>query len=263
LFNKAYSLRVYGRVQRVGFRRYVLDLAQDLNLSGYVKNLSDGSVEIFVQGEEEKLSKFLESIKQPPPPAKIREIKEEETSEKTEIKEFRIVYGEIADELQEGFGAMQTTFYEYWKEFRDYREEFRDYRNEFRDYREEFRDYWKEFRDYREEFRDYRNEFRDYRNEFRDYREEFRDYWKEFRDYREEFRDYRNEFRDYREEFRDFAKRTDENFKLILNKYGEISEKMTIILETLIKESKETREMLNETMRLLKEALERLPRAKD
>jgi acylphosphatase len=221
-------LRVYGRVQRVGFRRYVLDLAQDLNLSGYVKNLSDGSVEIFVQGEEEKLSKFLESIKQPPPPAKIREIKEEETSEKTEIKEFRIVYGEIADELQEGFGAMQTTFYEYWKEFRDYREEFRDYRNE-----------------------------------FRDYREEFRDYWKEFRDYREEFRDYRNEFRDYREEFRDFAKRTDENFKLILNKYGEISEKMTIILETLIKESKETREMLNETMRLLKEALERLPRAKD
>jgi acylphosphatase/soluble cytochrome b562 len=207
-------LRVYGRVQRVGFRRYVLDLAQDLNLSGYVKNLSDGSVEIFVQGEEEKLSKFLESIKQPPPPAKIREIKEEETSEKTEIKEFRIVYGEIADELQEGFGAMQTTFYEYWKEFRDYREEFRDYR-------------------------------------------------KEFRDYREEFRDYRNEFRDYREEFRDFAKRTDENFKLILNKYGEISEKMTIILETLIKESKETREMLNETMRLLKEALERLPRAKD
>jgi acylphosphatase len=214
-------LRVYGRVQRVGFRRYVLDLAQDLNLSGYVKNLSDGSVEIFVQGEEEKLSKFLESIKQPPPPAKIREIKEEETSEKTEIKEFRIVYGEIADELQEGFGAMQTTFYEYWKEFRDYREEFRDYRSE----------------------------FRDYRSEFRDYREEFRDYWKEFRD--------------YREEFRDFAKRTDENFKLILNKYGEISEKMTIILETLIKESKETREMLNETMRLLKEALERLPRAKD
>ena len=214
MFNKAYSLRIYGRVQRVGFRRYVLDLAQDLNLSGYVKNLSDGSVEIFVQGEEEKLSKFLESIKQPPPPAKIREIKEEETSEKTEIKEFRIVYGEIADELQEGFGAMQTTFYEYWKEFRDYREEFRDYR-------------------------------------------------KEFRDYREEFRDYRNEFRDYREEFRDFAKRTDENFKLILNKYGEISEKMTIILETLIKESKETREMLNETMRLLKEALERLPRAKD
>jgi 5-bromo-4-chloroindolyl phosphate hydrolysis protein len=64
-------------------------------------------------------------------------------------------------------------------------------------------------------------------------------------------------FRDYREEFRDFAKRTDENFKLILNKYGEISEKLTI-LETLVKESKEIREMLNETMKLLKEALEKI-----
>jgi len=74
----------------------------------------------------------------------------------------------------------------------------------------------------------------------------------------EVFIQYWKEFRNYREEFRDFTKRTDENFKLILNKYGEISEKLTIILETLVKESKETREMLNETMKLLKEALEKI-----
>jgi mevalonate kinase len=85
------------------------------------------------------------------------------------MKKFTIVYGKLADELQEDFGAMQEVFMQYWKEFRN-----------------------------------------------------------------------------YREEFRNFTKRTDENFKLILNKYGEISEKLTIILETLVKESKETREMLNE-----------------
>jgi len=45
-----------------------------------------------------------------------------------------------------------------------------------------------------------------------------------------------------------------------MEKYGEISEKLTIILETLTRESKETREMLNETMKLLKEALEKLSR---
>ena len=80
----------------------------------------------------------------------------------------------------------------------------------------------------------------------------------EFRDYREEFKDYRDEFRDYREEFRDFARRTDMNFRLISEKYGEISDKLTVILNTLIQESKETREMLNETMKTLKEALEKL-----
>ncbi len=228
---EARRLRVYGKVQRVGFRRYALDLAQNLDLVGHVKNLPDGSVEIFVQGKKEGVSKFLEMIKEHPL-ARVKEVREEKVPLKPEIKEFRIIYGELGDELQEGFGAMQAVFLEYWKEFRDYREEFRSFRDEFRDYRNEFRDY-------REEFRSFRDEFRDYRNEFRDYREEFRS---------------------FRDEFRDFAKRTDENFKLILEKYGEISKKLTIILETLIKESNETRKMLNETMKALKETLERLPK---
>jgi acylphosphatase/soluble cytochrome b562 len=215
---EAYILKVFGRVQRVGFRRYILDAAQALGLAGYAKNLPDGSIEIFVQGEKEGVSKFLEIIKHPMPPVQVREVRQEETEVNPEVREFRIIYGELIEELQEGFGAMQTIFADYWQEFKDYRQEFKDYRQEFKDYRQEFKDY------------------------------------------RQEFKDYRQEFRDYRDEFRDFVRRTDENFKLILEKYGEISEKLTIILETLIKESKETKEMLNETMKTLKEALERLPK---
>ncbi|MEM2927085.1 MAG: acylphosphatase [Candidatus Bathyarchaeia archaeon] len=209
---EAYILKVFGRVQRVGFRRYALDSAQELGLAGYVKNQPDGSIEIFVQGEREGLARFLDMMGHPPPPALVKEIRKEETDVKPEVKEFRIVYGELIEELQEGFGAMQSIFTDYWGEFRDYREEFRDFRGE-------------------------------------------------FRDFRQEFKDFRQEFKDYREEFRDFAQRTDDNFKLISEKYGEISEKLTIILETLIRESKETKEMLNETMKSLKEALERLPKA--
>ena len=177
---RVYNLYVYGKVQRVEFRRYILDLAQELSLAGQIKNLSDGSVEIFIQGDEKILLKFIELIKQPPIGI-VKDIKIKEAIVKPKMKKFTIVYGKLADELQEDFGAMQEVFIQYWKEFRN-----------------------------------------------------------------------------YREEFRDFTKRTDENFKLILNKYGEISEKLTIILETLVKESKETREMLNETMKLLKEALEKI-----
>ncbi|MBI3023871.1 MAG: hypothetical protein HYY68_09165, partial [Thaumarchaeota archaeon] len=73
-----------------------------------------------------------------------------------------------------------------------------------------------------------------------------------------EFQDYRGEFRDYRDEFRGFAQRTDENFKTLGDRYGEISEKLTKILETLIAESAQTRQALNETMGLLREAVERI-----
>ena len=53
-------------------------------------------------------------------------------------------------------------------------------------------------------------------------------------------------------EFRELANRTSrtyENFKLIMAKYGEISDKLTVILEALIREA---REMLNEAMKLLR-----------
>lgn len=166
---KAYNVKVYGRVQRVGFRRYALDNAQALSLQGYIKNELDGSVSIFVQGEENKIEKFIEAITKAPLPIVVTKIEKEPASYDASIKYFTIKYGDLAEELQEGFGSMQSIFMDYWQEFRDYRQEFRDFREEFRDYRKEFTDFRNEFRDFRQEFRDFREEFRDFRNEFRDF----------------------------------------------------------------------------------------------
>lgn len=84
---------------------------------------------------------------------------------------------------------------------------------------------------------------------------------------RGEFGDYREEFKDYREEFRGFAGRTDENFRLMSEKYGEISEKLSLTFEALRAESAETRRMLAEAIESLKrdssETREELRRAVD
>ena len=218
--DKAYLIKVYGRVQRVGFRRFALDIAQELKLAGYVKNLEDGSVELFIQGDEEKLKYYIEKIRNAPQPIKVDNLVVEEQSYRSEIKFFKIIYGELPDELQEGFGSMQTIFMNYWDEFKDYRSEFKDFRNE--------------FKDFRNEFKDFRNEFKDFRNEFKDFRKEFQD---------------------YRSEFREFAERTDDNFKLLIGMSQDILNKLINILELIEKDSKETRLMLNETMKILKEVL--------
>jgi len=138
---KAFQVRVYGRVQRVGYRRFVLDSAQELGLSGHVKNERDGSVTVFAQGNGDALEKFIEMLKSPPPPAHVKSIDVKEAKPRPAIKYFTIKPSPLHEELQEGFGAMQSIFIDYWKEFRDYRDEFRDYRNEFRSFVSEFRDF--------------------------------------------------------------------------------------------------------------------------
>lgn len=53
---------VSGSVQGVGFRYRAYHIAQHLRLTGYVKNLYDGRVEMEVQGESELVRDFLEQV---------------------------------------------------------------------------------------------------------------------------------------------------------------------------------------------------------
>ena len=50
---------VDGRVQGVGFRYFVLRQAEHLNITGWVRNNMDGSVEILAKGEAVAVSDFL------------------------------------------------------------------------------------------------------------------------------------------------------------------------------------------------------------
>jgi Hydrogenase maturation factor len=67
------KIEVYGRVQSVGFRPFVYNLAKKFNVKGYVKNKTS-YVEIVVNGELVNIENFLEKLKNPPYPVKIDKI---------------------------------------------------------------------------------------------------------------------------------------------------------------------------------------------
>ncbi len=56
---KQFEIRVYGRVQGVGFRYAVRNHARSLNLKGWVENQLDGSVCIAVQGDGTACGSFI------------------------------------------------------------------------------------------------------------------------------------------------------------------------------------------------------------
>jgi acylphosphatase len=52
-------ISVYGEVQGSGFRSWAKEQALKLQLTGWTRKASDGSIEIFVQGEESPLNEFI------------------------------------------------------------------------------------------------------------------------------------------------------------------------------------------------------------
>ena len=56
------SAIVHGLVQGVGFRFFVARHARALGLTGYVRNISGGMVEVFAEGEKEKLVQLLRHL---------------------------------------------------------------------------------------------------------------------------------------------------------------------------------------------------------
>lgn len=54
------ELRIHGRVQGVGYRASAARRAGQLGLSGYARNLDDGTVEVVAEGEESKIEELVD-----------------------------------------------------------------------------------------------------------------------------------------------------------------------------------------------------------
>lgn len=65
---------VSGRVQGVSYRWFVSDIANTLNLAGWVRNLPDNRVEAVFEGTREAIDKAILECRQGPPAARVADI---------------------------------------------------------------------------------------------------------------------------------------------------------------------------------------------
>jgi acylphosphatase len=65
---------ISGRVQGVGYRAWTVATANKLNIKGWVRNLSDGTVEALFSGADPSVSAMFEACKKGPPASHVDRI---------------------------------------------------------------------------------------------------------------------------------------------------------------------------------------------
>ena len=68
------QVRIYGRVQGVWFRGWTVTAATELDLTGWVRNRADGSVEAWFAGNSDNVEKMIDKCREGPPSARVDEL---------------------------------------------------------------------------------------------------------------------------------------------------------------------------------------------
>jgi acylphosphatase len=88
---KSVRLYVEGTVQGVFFRSFVKENAERYDLKGFVRNLEDGRVEVFLEGNPDDIEKMVELCKKGPKHSMIKrvEVKQERFQD---FKSFKVLH---------------------------------------------------------------------------------------------------------------------------------------------------------------------------
>lgn len=84
------SARIHGRVQGVFYRQSTMEAARRLGLTGWVRNLADGSVEAVVEGPAETVRDLFAWCRQGPPAADVTSVDVDWTDATGEFPHFSI-----------------------------------------------------------------------------------------------------------------------------------------------------------------------------
>jgi acylphosphatase len=88
---KAVRLYIEGTVQGIFFRQFIKENAERNNIRGFARNLEDGRVEVYAEGDGDSVDKMIEACKKGPAHSQIKkvEIKEEKFQD---LREFKILH---------------------------------------------------------------------------------------------------------------------------------------------------------------------------
>ena len=81
---------ISGRVQNVGFRYFTQNAAAREGMAGWVQNLPDGRVEVFVEGDEDAVTRVERAIRSGPPGARVDNVYVQDEGAAGTLKGFRI-----------------------------------------------------------------------------------------------------------------------------------------------------------------------------
>lgn len=90
--NVAAKIHIEGLVQGIGFRYFAYRKSQECGVTGYVRNLRDGRVQVYAEGDQDCMDRFLRLLRRGPAGARVSGFDIAQTSYTGNYKEFTVLF---------------------------------------------------------------------------------------------------------------------------------------------------------------------------
>jgi len=88
---KSVRLYITANVQEMFFRMFIKEHAERNNIKGFTRNLEDGRIEVFIEGDINDVNKMIELCKKGPKHAQIRDV-QEKPEKFQDFKSFKVLH---------------------------------------------------------------------------------------------------------------------------------------------------------------------------
>ena len=92
MIQRRISIKIFGKVQGVWFRKHVASSAQVLKISGFVKNVPDGSVYAEAQGQQHEIDELIRACELGSPQSKVERVEVKPLDPNDGQTGFKIAY---------------------------------------------------------------------------------------------------------------------------------------------------------------------------
>ncbi len=90
--NVAAKIYIEGLVQGIGFRYFAYRKSHECGVQGYVRNMRDGRVEVYAEGDQSCMDRFLRLLRRGPVGARVRGFHVDQMSYTGNYKEFTVLF---------------------------------------------------------------------------------------------------------------------------------------------------------------------------
>ena len=138
---RRFEIIIKGKVQKVGYRDYVEEVARRFNIVGFVENLKDGNVRILCEADEKIIDDFLKAINVKNGLTEVEKIIFKDIGVATgEFQHFEIKYGPLEEEIGERMATAVKYAAAMWSDIKEVKTDIKEMKSDIKEMKNDIKE---------------------------------------------------------------------------------------------------------------------------